>query len=90
MHLWLGHYWNVILESDQEATGRIIKLSEDSVALRWHKFVLCYIIIVPNSVAAIAILWPLDVKSRLIGKDPDAGKDQRQKEKRAAENEMVR
>ena len=33
---------------------------------------------------------PLDAKSWLIGKDPDAGKDQRQKEKRAAEDEMVR
>ena len=29
-----------------------------------------------------------DAKSRLIGKDPDAGKDWRQKEKRAAEDEM--
>ena len=28
--------------------------------------------------------------SGLIGKDPDAGKDRRQKEKRAAEIEMVR
>ena len=28
------------------------------------------------------ILWPPDVKSQLIGKDPDAGKDWRQKEKR--------
>ena len=27
--------------------------------------------------------------SRLIGKDPDAGKDRRQKEKRVAEDEMV-
>ena len=36
------------------------------------------------------ILWPPDVKSRLIGKDPDAGKDWRQKEKGAAEDEMVR
>ena len=35
-------------------------------------------------------LWPPDVKSWLIGKDPDAGKDWRQKEKRVAENEMVR
>ena len=35
-------------------------------------------------------LWPSDAKSRLIGKDADAGKDQRQKEKGAAENEMVR
>ena len=27
------------------------------------------------------LIWPLDVKSWLIGKDPDAGKDWRQKEK---------
>ena len=31
-----------------------------------------------------------DVRRRLIGKDPDAGKDGRQKEKEAAEDEMVR
>ena len=30
-----------------------------------------------------------DAKSRLIGKDPDAGKDQRQKGKKGAEGEMV-
>ena len=36
------------------------------------------------------ILWPPDAKSRHIGKDPDAGKDWRQKEKQAAEDEMVR
>ena len=35
-------------------------------------------------------LWPPDVKSQLIEKDPDAGKDWRQKETRAAEDEMVR
>ena len=35
-------------------------------------------------------LWPIDTKSQLIGKDFDAGKDWRQMEKRAAENEMVR
>ena len=33
--------------------------------------------------------WPLDAKSQLTGKDLDAGKDWRQKEKRAAENEMM-
>ena len=27
------------------------------------------------------ILWPPDVKSRLIGKDPDAGKDWKQEKK---------
>ena len=35
------------------------------------------------------MLWPPDVKSRLIRKDPDAGKDGRPEEKGAAENEMV-
>ena len=35
------------------------------------------------------ILWPPDVKSWLIGKDPDAGKDWRQEEKGTTENEMV-
>ena len=36
------------------------------------------------------IIWPPDVKSWLIGKNRDAGKDWGQKEKRAAEDEMVR
>ena len=40
--------------------------------------------------AEARILWPPDVKSWLTGKNPDAGKDWRQNEKRAAENEMVR
>ena len=40
--------------------------------------------------AEAPILWLPDVKSQLIGKDPDAVKDWSQKEKRAAEDEMVR
>ena len=40
--------------------------------------------------AEATILWLPDENSQLTGKDPDAGKDRRQKEKRAAENEMVR
>ena len=36
------------------------------------------------------ILWPPDEKRQLIEKDPDAGKDWRQKEKRVSEDEMVR
>ena len=35
------------------------------------------------------ILWPPDVKSQLIGKDPGSGKDWGQEEKRVTENEMV-
>ena len=32
--------------------------------------------------AETPILWPPDGKSQLIGKDPEAGKDRRQEEKR--------
>ena len=39
--------------------------------------------------AEALILWPPDVKSQLIGKDPDAGKNWRQKEKGLAEDEML-
>ena len=35
-------------------------------------------------------IWPPDSKSSLIGKDPDAGKDWRQKEKGMTEDEMVK
>ena len=35
------------------------------------------------------VLWPADENSWLIGKDPDAGKDWRQKEKRAAEDQII-
>ena len=40
--------------------------------------------------AEAPMLWPHDGKSWLIGKDPDAGKDWRQKEKGAGEDEMAR
>ena len=33
--------------------------------------------------------WPPDVKNQLIGKDSDSGKDWRQEEKEAMEDEMV-
>ena len=39
--------------------------------------------------AEALILWPPDVKSWLIGNDPDAGKDWDQEEKGTTENEMV-
>ena len=35
------------------------------------------------------ILWSPDAKCQLIGKDPDVGKNWRQKEKEEIENEMV-
>ena len=39
--------------------------------------------------AEILILWPPAAKNWLIWKDPDAGKDWRQEEKRTTEDEMV-
>ena len=42
-----------------------------------------------NAEAEAPILWPQDVKSRILGKDPEAGKDQQQEEKGVTEDEMV-
>ena len=39
--------------------------------------------------AEAPILWPPDSNSRLVGKDPDAGQDWKQKEKRTTEDEMA-
>ena len=39
--------------------------------------------------AETPVLWPPDVKSWLIGKDPDAGKDGGQEEKGTTEDQVV-
>ena len=39
--------------------------------------------------AETPILWSSDTKNRLIGKDPDAGKDRRREDKGTTEDEMV-
>ena len=39
--------------------------------------------------AEVPILWPPDVNIQILEKDPDAGKDWREKEKKEAEVEMV-
>ena len=39
--------------------------------------------------AEAPILWPCDVNSLLIGKDPDPGKDWRQEEKGMTEDKMI-
>ena len=39
--------------------------------------------------AETLIIWPPDGKSRLTGKDPDAGKDWRQEEEGVPEDEIV-
>ena len=47
-------------------------------------------IFIRRTYAEAPILWPPDMKSWLVGKDPDTGKDWRQKEKGGAEEDMVR
>ena len=42
----------------------------------------------PDARAETPILWPLHMKSWLIGKDPDAGRDWGQEEKGTTEDEM--
>ena len=37
----------------------------------------------------IMVIWPPDMKSQHVGKDPDAGKDCRQEEKGVTEDKMV-
>ena len=46
-------------------------------------------IFIGRTYAEASILWPPDSKSRLIRKDPDAGKEWRQEEKGVTEDEMV-
>ena len=46
-------------------------------------------IFIERTDAEAPVLWPPDVKNRLIGKDPDAGKDWGQEEKGATEDERV-
>ena len=41
----------------------------------------CIILGRTDAEAESPIIWPPDARSQLIGKDPDAGKDGRQKEK---------
>ena len=44
-----------------------------------------------DAVAEAPVLWPSDAKRPIHwGKDPDAGKDWRQKEKGTTEDEMIR
>ena len=47
------------------------------------------VITIITTITEIPILWPHDEKNRLIGKDPDVGKDWRQEEKGTTEDEML-
>ena len=52
------------------------------VSVRWY--------LIGSLICVSPILWSPDAKNLLIGKDPDAGRDWRQKEKRMVEGEMIK
>ena len=76
-------FWTVVLEKTLESPldYKAIKLVSPKGNQSW--------IFIGGTEAEAPILWPPDGNSQLIRKDPDAGKDWRQKEKGTAEDEMV-
>ena len=80
-----GYFWTVVLEKTFESS-----LDCKEIQPVHPKGNQSWIFIGRTDAKAEApILWPPDVKSQFIGKDPDAGKDWRQEEKGTTEDEMV-
>ena len=78
-------FWTVMLEKTLESP-----LDCKEIKLVSHKWNQSWIFIGrTDAEAKTVILWPPDVKSWLIGKDPEAGKDWRREETGATEDEMV-
>ena len=77
-----GCFWTVVLEKTLESPldCKEMKPVNPKGNQSW--------IFIGRTEAEAPILWPRDAKSQLIGKDPDPGKDWRQKEKRMTEDEM--
>ena len=79
-------FWTVVLEKTLESPldCKEIKLVNPKGNQPW------IFIERTDAKAEAPVLWPPDVKRQLTGKDPNARKDWRQKEKRVAKDEMVR
>ena len=78
-------FWTVVLEKTLE-----IPLDSKEIQPVHPKRNQSWIFIGRTDVEAeTPIIWPPDVKSWLIGKDPDAGKDRRLEEKGMTEDEIV-
>ena len=78
-------FWTVILEKTLESPLDFKEIQP--VNLKGNQYRI--FIGMTDAEAKTPILWPPDVKDWLIGKDPDAGKDWRRKEKAMTEDEMV-
>ena len=76
-------FWTVVLEMTLESPLDCKEIK--TVHPKWSWILIGR----ADAEAEALILWPPNVKSWLIGTDPDAGKDWRQDEKETTENEMV-
>ena len=77
-------FWTVVLERTLESPlGRKIKPVNPKGNQSW------ILTGSTNAEAETPILWPPDVKSLLVWKDPDAGKDWKREEKGMTEDEMA-
>ena len=72
-------FWTVVLEKTLESFG----LHWDWTSQSWIS------VSRAEAEAEAPVIWPLDEKNWLIGKDSDAGKDWRQEEKGGTEDEMI-
>ena len=80
------HFWTMVLEKTLESPldSKEIKRVNPKGNQPW--------IFIGRTDAEVEapIIWPPDVKSQLVGKDPDVRKDWRQKERGVAEDETAR
>ena len=76
-------FWTVVLEKTLESTLDCKEIK--SVNPKRNQFWT----FIGRTDAETPILWPPDAKSRLLRKDPGAGKDWRHEEKGTTEGEMV-
>ena len=78
-------FWTVVLEKTLESPldSKEIKLVSPKGNQSW------IFIGRADAETEVPIIWPPDVKSQFIRKDPDAGRDWRQEEKEMTEDEMV-
>ena len=78
-------FWTVVLEKTPEnpLDSKEIKLVNPKGNQPW------ILIGRTNAEAETPVLWPLDVKSQLIGKDPNTGKEWGQEKKGVTADEMI-
>ena len=85
--VWVPRKWcfrTVVLEKTLESPldSREIKPANPKGNQPW--------IVIERTIAEAPVFWPLGAKCWFTGKDPGAGKDWRQKEREAAEDEKFR